>query len=455
MSLAVSRWQPWVRDKLLFGNEPTSELFAIVTVYFVQGILGLAQLAIAFFLKDDLALSPAQASFLIGFGLLPWSIKPLYGFLSDSVPIGGYRRRPYLVVAGIMGAIAWLSLATWADTLPTVMLAFVLGSASIAISDVIIDSIVVARAQTESQAQIGSLQSLCWATMAIGGIITSYLSGWLLEWLTPRAVFAIVATFPLAIAAASRLVREEPISQERSQAGTRVRQQMGQLWQAIRQRSILLPIAFIVIWQMMPTSGQAMFYFYTNELGFQPEFLGRVSLVASTASLVGVWIFQRFLKTIPLRTLFGWVVMLSALLGSSILLLVTHANRAIGIDDYWFSLGDSAILAAIGKIAIMPFLVLAARLCPPGVEATLFALVMSAYNFSHFVAQEAGALLTNWLGVTETNFDRLWLLVAIANASTLLPLLLLGWVPDAESSSSESAQEESDRAVPAEVASNT
>ena len=33
-------------------------------------------------------------------------IKPLYGFISDSVPLFGYRRRSYLALCGVMGASA-------------------------------------------------------------------------------------------------------------------------------------------------------------------------------------------------------------------------------------------------------------------------------------------------------------------------------------------------------------
>jgi hypothetical protein len=34
-------------------------------------------------------------------------IKPLYGFISDSVPLWGYRRRSYLAVCGLMGEPAF------------------------------------------------------------------------------------------------------------------------------------------------------------------------------------------------------------------------------------------------------------------------------------------------------------------------------------------------------------
>ncbi|MGB5771453.1 MAG: folate/biopterin family MFS transporter, partial [Crocosphaera sp.] len=75
-----------LKDTVLFGNDPTPELFAILSVYFVQGILGLARLAVSFFLKDDLGLTPAQMGALIGIAAIPWVIKPLFGFLSDGLP---------------------------------------------------------------------------------------------------------------------------------------------------------------------------------------------------------------------------------------------------------------------------------------------------------------------------------------------------------------------------------
>lgn len=82
-------------------------------------------------------------------------------------------------------------------------------------------------------------------------------------------------------------------------------------------------------------------------------------LVTSLASLVGIWLFQRFFKAVAFRKIFLWTTILSAVLGMSALLLVTHANRAIGIDDHWFSLGDSLILTVMGQLAFMPVLVLA------------------------------------------------------------------------------------------------
>ena len=54
--LRKRKWQ-------LFGVEISPDTTAIAMVYFVQGILGLARLAVSYFLKDDLHLDPAEVNF--------------------------------------------------------------------------------------------------------------------------------------------------------------------------------------------------------------------------------------------------------------------------------------------------------------------------------------------------------------------------------------------------------
>ncbi len=79
-------------------------------------------------------------------------------------------------------------------------------------------------------------------------------------------------------------------------------------------------------------------------------------------------------------------------------------------------------------MAFLPTLVLAARLCPPGVEAVLFATLMSIYNGASTVGTEVGAALTKVLGITETDFSNLALLTIICNVSSLVPLVFIGWL---------------------------
>ena len=61
------------------------------------------------------------------------------------------------------------------------------------------------------QSTAGSLQSLCWASSAVGGIASAYFSGALVEAYGPRAVFGLTAVFPLLVSVSAVFIAEQPI----------------------------------------------------------------------------------------------------------------------------------------------------------------------------------------------------------------------------------------------------
>ncbi|TKY51172.1 Folate-biopterin transporter 1 [Spatholobus suberectus] len=423
----------------LFGVELSPDNVAVAMVYFVQGVLGLARLAVNFYLKDDLHLDPAEAAVISGFSALPWLVKPLYGFISDSVPLFGYRRRSYLVLSGLLGALSWSLMAAFVDSKYSAAFCILLGSLSVAFSDVVVDSMVVERARGESQSTSGSLQSLCWGSSAFGGIVSSYFSGSLLDTYGVRFIFGVTALLPLITSVVAVLVKEQPMfgtarGKNLLFAGPEFlessKQSIIQLWDSVRQPSVFLPTLFIFLWQATPQSDSAMFYFTTNSLGFTPEFLGRVKLVTSIASLLGVGLYNGFLKNVPLRKIFLATTLLGSALGMTQVFLITGLNREFGISDEWFAIGDSLILTVLSQASFMPVLVLAARLCPEGMEATLFATLMSVSNGGSVVGGLLGAGLTQLFGITKDRFNNLAALIILCNISSLLPLPLLGLLPE-------------------------
>ena len=65
-----------------------------------------------------------------------------------------------------------------------------------------------------------------------------------------------------------------------------------------------------------------------------------------------------------------------------------------------------------------------------GVEATLFATLMSILNGGGFAGSFLGGTLTSWFGVTSDKFDNLAALVVVCTLSSLAPLPLLRMVPE-------------------------
>ena len=78
-----------------------------------------------------------------------------------------------------------------------------------------------------------------------------------------------------------------------------------------------------------------------------------------------------------------------------------------------------------------------------GVEATLFATLMSVLNGGAFAGSTFGALLTKSFGVTSEDFTNLAPLVTVCTLSSLLPLPLLRMLP--QGSTTEQIQSNNDQ----------
>lgn len=410
----------------------------VVVVYALQGSLSLARLATNYYLKDELGLSVAELGALTGVFSAPWVIKPLYGLASDSLPIWGSRRASYLLLSGLTGCVSFLALAC-APNKAVVVLANVVASASVAVSDVVADSLVVEQSRTEGRAS--ELQSVAWASRYVGAICASLASGPALRAWGARGAWLATAPLPLLVAGASRLVEEPPLRDERLNLRAEFATTFSALRSALASPAILRPAIFIFLWQATPSCGSAFFVFSTapepNGLGFDPDFLGSASAASSLAGLVGVAAYNRFYKDAPLSQVIKWTSLASAFIGCAPLILVARINRDFGIPDKLFALGDDVVQSALGEIGFLPVLVLAARITPPGVEGVLFAALMSLFNLGGIVSQELGALLASIFHVSQSDFSNLPLLICLCSTSSALPLLCLNWVRQAERRSSD------------------
>jgi hypothetical protein len=56
-------------------------------------------------------------------------------------------------------------------------------------------------------------------------------------------------------------------------------------------------------------------------------------------------------------------------------------NKDYGINDKFFCLGDSVMLNFVAELNMMPVLVLACKMCPKNIEATMYAMLMASMNF--------------------------------------------------------------------------
>src|SRR5258708_30792551 len=83
-------------------------------VYVVEGLGqtgGLIAQPLNYFLKQQYGWTPVQGTAYLTVLNFPWIIKPVYGIVSDFIPLFAYRRQAYLVIANGPAAAAYFSVA--------------------------------------------------------------------------------------------------------------------------------------------------------------------------------------------------------------------------------------------------------------------------------------------------------------------------------------------------------
>src|SRR3972149_6809010 len=146
--------------------EPRRLALLFAWVYFAQGMWALPDLSLTFLLKEQFRFSPADVATFFTIATIPWYIKPLYGLISDFLPIWGYRRKSYFILATLVAVLAGLSLGGSAmGTYQLTLALFTLMALGFAFADVLADALMVENGQRLGIT--GSLPAVQWGSIML------------------------------------------------------------------------------------------------------------------------------------------------------------------------------------------------------------------------------------------------------------------------------------------------
>lgn len=394
-----------ITDRFSMGAKAVWEdkdymLFAIV--YLVQGSFYLTTVSFPLFLRGDLKLSPFQVTtFMAAYGIL-WSIKPLYGLITDFFPIFGRRRKPYILIFSALATLAWGIIAFYPPTYNLVLACMFVQSLGIAFVDVVCDGRVIERSTEETA---GKIQSLVWGSRMVGAMIGGFLGGALIPVIGYQGIFLIMAMMPILILITALFIEEEKVESVVKKASNiypkfkSFYKGLKNPWKKIEEialeyRALLLASAFIMVFNMFPhfttsAGGIAPFTLFMKEsLGFSETFLGALITILSFGKLMGIILYALFVDGIDLQKVLKW----SAIIGSLVTLfalVMFNPYAAVIIHLCW---------GIVGYIAFLPVMTLAVRSCPKHMEATAYATLMSVGNFGNTFAVFSSGFVYDYLG---------------------------------------------------------
>ncbi|CAM9143249.1 unnamed protein product, partial [Ectocarpus fasciculatus] len=377
-----------------------------------------------YYFKDVAHLSPSNAQIYTASSMVPWSIKPLYGMWADTVAVCGFFRTPVIIFGGILGAVCLFLLAV-SGMAAAVAVVFMFGvNLSVSSPDVMIDASVAEK--VVEHPRFGSdLQSLCWGSMACFSVLGFGTSGLIIQAGGPETIFGILIIFGLVVFALGSLgwFGEEKTDLKPTKQFFNVFEWEGHL--DVAHCGLYL----FFVYALTPDVTTTMFYWYTDyEDGpqFSPIFVGIIQMSGYISMVIGIILYNRFMTTWEFRRIFTSGQILLLFVSMLDVIIVSRVNIKIGVpDEVVVLISDTTLSEMMKRLIFVPMYVLAARVCPPGAEATVFAMFMSLSNFGSQVSIYFGSFLVHVMGIHEDNYDNFIYLIIIRSIARLFPIPLI------------------------------
>eukprot|EP00913_Durusdinium_trenchii_P029767 g27894.t1 len=347
-------------------------------------LLDLGEAGGNYYMMDVLKLDGATMGRLQTAAKVPWDIKPVLGMCSDALPLWGFHRTSYLVSACVFSSFLYLwvgfnaALGGMAASSIKGYLVAVLGSRGTMMSNVFCAVAVfipaIRRWLPEEQLLSGhctpklsqfrrnssiTAVAIFLSVVAVGLSLSQIF---LQEWRT-RALVTLFCCIVVTISAYKAMRKISPFLANTG---------MLLFWRAVLQ----------------PGLGEAMFVWMSkDEEGprFSPQLMGLADCFGQAGFLLGVVVYNRFLRTWKYRRIFlvGQIMVVASQVLDFI--LVMRWNQALGIPDVLFFLGDSTFDHAVAKTFYVPLVVLAYKVCPSNLEGTIFSTLISLNNIGRFL----------------------------------------------------------------------
>jgi hypothetical protein len=173
-------------------------------------------------------------------------------------------------------------------------------------------------------------------------------------------------------------------------------------------RHVLVGTALVVfVFRAIPGPGAGSTWWMIDALDFDQQFIATLSLIGSVLTLVGLFVFRRFMAERSITYVVGFLTVAGTLLGLPIVGMYyglhewTAAHTGGLVDARTIALIDTALESPLGQISMVPMLAWIANSAPDRLKATFFAVMASFTNLALSAAQLGTKYLNQIFTVTR------------------------------------------------------
>jgi hypothetical protein len=196
-------------------------------------------------------------------------------------------------------------------------------------------------------------------------------------------------------------------------------------------RKVLVGTSIMIFaFRATPGPGAGSSWWMIDALGFDQQFLSVLSLIGSSLTLAGMFIFRRFMAEKSMAAIIIYLTMIGSVLSLPIIGLYydlgvwTAAHTGGVVDARFIALVDTALESPWGQISMIPMLAWIANSAPRDLKATFFAVMAAFTNLALSLGQLGTKYLNIFFTVTREVKDGSGVAVIPADYSQLGHLLI-------------------------------
>jgi hypothetical protein len=179
------------------------------------------------------------------------------------------------------------------------------------------------------------------------------------------------------------------------------------------KRFTLVGTAVVVfIFRAIPGTGPGTTWWMIDQLKFDQHFLSILSLIGGTLTLVGMFVFRRFMAERSIAYVVGFLTVIGTILTLPIVSMFYGLHewtaRITGgiVDARFIALIDTALESPLGQISMIPMLAWIANTAPVNLKATFFAIMASFTNLALSLSQLGTKYLNDFYVVAREVRDQ-------------------------------------------------
>ena len=160
-----------------------------------------------------------------------------------------------------------------------------------------------------------------------------------------------------------------------------------------KQFTLVGTAVVVFIFRAIPGTGPGTTWWMIDQLKFDQQFLSILSLIGSTLTLVGMFVFRRFMAERSIAYVVGFLTVIGTILTLPIVSMFYGLHEWTAkitggiVDARFIALIDTALESPLGQISMIPMLAWIANSAPANLKATFFAVMASFTNLALSLSQ--------------------------------------------------------------------